>query len=239
MREGSRRSGRHARSEGVLFVDRTDAGRRLAERLRHLAGQDVVVVGLPRGGVQVALEVALALNAPLDVIVVRKLGVPFQPELAMGAIGEGDTRVLNADVVAALGLDSADLDRAERRERAELERRSRLLRLGRVRVPLAGRPVVVVDDGVATGATARAACQVARAEGAARVVLAVPVAPIGWRERFAGVADELVCVATPDPFDSIGRSYTDFAQLGDTQVQDLLTRADARSDVAGPGTIGP
>ena len=156
----------------VRFSNRTEAGRCLAERLVHLRGRDVVVVGLPRGGVLVAAEVAQALAAPLDVIVVRKLGVPFQPELGMGAIGEEGVRVLNEEVLQLAKVTDGELAEVERYERAELDRRVARLRVGHERVPLAGREVVVVDDGVATGSTARAACEVARAEGAARVVLA-------------------------------------------------------------------
>ena len=159
------------------FRDRAAAGRRLAERLGYLADEDVVVLGLPRGGVPVAFEVAAALQAPLDVIVVRKLGVPYQPELAMGAIGEDGVLVLNDEVVAIAGVAEAELAALERSERAGLERLAMRFRDGRARAPLAGRTAVVVDDGIATGSTARAACQVARAHGAARVVLAVPVAP--------------------------------------------------------------
>lgn len=201
-----------------MFSDRTDAGRRLADRLLHLIGHDVVVVGLPRGGVPVAREVSEALHAPLDVIVVRKLGVPFQPELAMGAIGEDDVRVIDEEIVRRAGIDDAQLAEVEALERAELARRVRQFRGDRQRIPLAGREVVVVDDGIATGATARAACRVARAEGARRVVLAVPVAPTGWARRFRDVADECVCVATPTPFRDIGRFYDDFRQTSDAEV---------------------
>lgn len=170
-----------------VFADRVDAGRYLARRLRHLRGEDVVVVGLPRGGVPVAAEVARALQAPLDVIVVRKLGVPFEPELATGAIGEGGVRVINGDVTRAVGVTAEQVARVEIFERAELQRRAQRFRAGREPVPLADRVVVIVDDGVATGSTAHAACQVARVQGAARVVLAVPVAPVGWQRRLAGV----------------------------------------------------
>jgi putative phosphoribosyl transferase len=201
-----------------MFSDRTDAGRRLARRLLHLADHDVVVVGLPRGGVPVAREVAEALQAPLDLIVVRKLGVPFQTELAMGAIGEDGVRVVEEAIVRRAGVSPDELADVEAAGRAELDRRVRRFRGGRTRVPLAGREVVVVDDGIATGATARAACQVARAEGARRVILAVPVAPPGWASRFADVADECVCVATPSSFRDIGRFYDDFDQTSDAEV---------------------
>jgi putative phosphoribosyl transferase len=201
----------------VMFRDRVDAGRRLAARLGHLRG-DVVVVGLPCGGVPVAAEVARALNAPLDVIVVRKLGVPYQPELGMGAIGEDAVRVINQEVVGLARVTGDELAAVEARERAELVRRTGRFRAGRARIPLAGRVVVVVDDGIATGSTARAACEVARAEGATRVVLAVPVAPPDWTARLAGVADEFVCVDMPEPFFGVGQFYADFTQTTDDEV---------------------
>src|SRR5664279_2250986 len=206
------------------FADRVDAGRRLAAKLGPLQGEDLVVVGLPRGGVPVALEVARALDAPLDVIVVRKLGVPFQPELGMGAIGEGGVRVLNAGVVRLARVSSDELAAVEQRERVELERRARRFRGDRPPVRLDGKTVVVVDDGIATGSTARAACQVARAQGAARIVLAVPVAPPDWTDRLAGDADEFVCVDTPEPFFGVGQFYADFSQTTDDQVTACLER---------------
>ena len=209
------------------FLDRVDAGRILAHRLRHLQTENVVVLGLPRGGVPVALQVALGLGAPLDVIVVRKLGVPFQPELGMGAIGEDGVRIVNDEVVRMAGVSSDDFDRVEQRERTELERRARRFRAGRPRVGLAGRTAVIVDDGIATGSTARAACEVARAQGAKRVVLAVPVAPPGWEERIRGAADELVCIETPAPFFAIGQFYADFSQTSDEEVVACLRRAGA------------
>ncbi len=213
-----------------MFIDRTDAGRRLAGKLDHLSGDDPVVVGLPRGGVPVAYEVARRLNAPLDVIVVRKLGVPSQPELGMGAVGEDGVRTVNDDVVRLAGIDSAEFAQAEKREAAEVADRAIRFRRGRVRVPLAGRVVVIVDDGIATGSTVRAACEVARKEGARRIVVAVPVAPEGWQARLAGAADECVCVATPQPFFSIGPFYDDFTQVDDGEVARLL---DGSADTAG------
>jgi putative phosphoribosyl transferase len=210
----------------VRFVDRADAGRRLAARLRGVAGPDVVVLGLPRGGVPVAFEVARALGAPLDVIVVRKLGVPFQPELAMGAIGEDGARTVNDAVMAASGVDDHDLHLVEARERAELERRARRFRDVRPRVDLRGRTALIVDDGIATGSTARAACQVARAQGAGRVILAVPVAPAGADQRFVDAADELVVVTAPRHFGAVGQFYDDFSPTTDDEVVDLLVRAD-------------
>lgn len=210
------------------FRDRADAGRRLAARLGHL-GCDVVVVGLPRGGVPVAAEVARALGAPLDVVVVRKLGVPWQPELAMGAVGEDGVTVLDARVLGATRLDEADVERVARRERREVERRVARFRGGRARVPVEGRTVVVVDDGVATGSTARAACRVVRALGARRVVLAVPVAPRGWEQRLGDDVDELVALETPEGFEAIGQFYADFAQTPDADVLRHLADAAART----------
>jgi putative phosphoribosyl transferase len=184
----------------MFFADRLDAGRRLAARLQHLRTEPVVVLGLPRGGVPVASEVAKALAAPLDVIVVRKLGVPFQPELGMGAIGEDGVRIINDKVVRMAGVSESALAAVEVRERAELERRARRFRGDRHRVPLQRRTAVIVDDGIATGSTARAACRVARAQGADRVVLAIPVAPPDWEARIGGDADECIALDTPQPF---------------------------------------
>jgi putative phosphoribosyl transferase len=211
----------------VTFADRTDAGRRLGRRLAHLRGTDPVVVGLPRGGVPVAYEVARALDAPLDVIVVRKLGVPFQPELGMGAIAEGGVRIVDDEVVRRARVSPHAFAAVEARERVELDRRARLFRGDRPRVPFEGRTVVVVDDGLATGSTASAACRVARMQGAARVVLAVPVAPPETVERLRRDADELVCLQTPEWFFAIGAHYADFSQTPDEQVRALLDRAAA------------
>jgi len=217
----------------MRFRDRSDAGRQLASRLLPLRGEDVVVLGLPRGGVAVAAEVARALRAPLDVILVRKLGVPSQPELGMGAIGEGDARVINADVVRYAQVSEADIRAVEQRERAELERRIKRFRGDVPPEPLAGRTAVLVDDGIATGSTARAASQVARAQGAARVVLAVPVAPPSASTTLAGDVDELVCLETPERFLAIGEWYEDFSQTRDEEVVSLLRTARAEHAESG------
>ena len=211
----------------MVFADRDDAGRRLAARLGHLRGEPVVVLGLPRGGVPVALQVARALGAPLDVIVVRKLGVPFQPELGMGAVGEDGVRVLNPEVMQACGVSEDDLAAVQAREQAAVQARAARYRAVRPREPLAGRVAVVVDDGIATGSTARAACQIARAQGAARVVLAVPVAPPGWQAQIGADADETACVVTPRGFFAIGQWYARFPQVSDEQVLACLERAAA------------
>ncbi|MEU6607046.1 phosphoribosyltransferase [Streptomyces shenzhenensis] len=218
----------------MRFEDRTDAGRRLARRLERLRGADVIVLGLPRGGVPVAYGVARALAAPLDVLVVRKLGVPWQPELGFGAIGERGVRVLNDDVVADCGLGPGELAAVEESERAELERRLHRYRAGRDPVPVPGRTVVIVDDGVATGATAEAACRVVRHAGAARVVLAVPVGPERTLARLRDVADEVVCLETPRHLGAVGAWYHDFAQTGDDEVAALLGRAARPAPAAGP-----
>jgi predicted phosphoribosyltransferase len=186
--------------------------------LRHLDRDRPVVLGLPRGGVPVAAAVAAALDAPLDVVLVRKLGVPGQPELALGAVGEGGVRVLNEDVLRWTGVAAAAVDVITARERAVLDARAAGLRSVRPRVPLEGRCVVLVDDGIATGATVRAACAVVRAAGAARVVVAAPVAPAEVQADLAAVADEVVVVATPSPFGAVGAHYVDFAQVPDEAV---------------------
>ncbi|MER6198043.1 phosphoribosyltransferase family protein [Streptomyces sp. NPDC001586] len=213
----------------MLFAHRTDAGERLAEALRHLRGENPVVLGLPRGGVPVAFQVARALGAPLDVIVVRKLGVPYHRELGFGAIGEGGVRVISEDIVRSSRVRPEDLAAVERAEEAELARRARSFRGERPRVALAGRTVIVVDDGIATGATAAAACEVVRAQGAARVVLAVPVAPPDAVARLRTAADEVVCLSAPHAFRAVGEWYEDFSQTSDEEVVALLARAVAGS----------
>lgn len=208
----------------AVYRDRADAGRRLAAGLGHLADQDLAVLGLPRGGVPVAFEVARALEAPLDVIVVRKLGARLHPELAMGAIGEDGVRVLNEDLVRQAGA-GKELEEVEARERVALEELARRLRGSAPMVPLEGRTAVVVDDGIATGSTATAACQVARARGAGRIVLATPVGAPRSIEALRSVADEVVCPETPEWFVAVGSWYEDFSQVSDAQVVFLLEEA--------------
>lgn len=221
------------------FRDRRSAGRQLGAALAARATDADMVVGLPRGGVPVAGEVALVLGVPLDVIVVRKLGVPGQRELAMGAIGEDGARVVDTDLAHRLGVTGRDLADTEATARDELASRLASIRSRHPRVDLRGRAVIIVDDGVATGSTARAACQVARAHGAAWVTLAVPVAPHGWEAEMGDVADEYVALSTPDDFHAVGLHYDDFSPTTDRDVEEclaaptgqLLCDADARGMV--------
>ena len=210
----------------VPFPNRRAGGAALAALLnaRRELEPDPVVVALPRGGVPVGVEVADALGAPLDVIIVRKLGTPGQPELAMGAIGEGGVRILNDEVLDALRITDSQLEAVAAREQKELDRRAERLRAGRARIPLTGHTAIVVDDGLATGSTARAAILVARAQGARRVVVATPVAPRSTVIELGDVADAVVCVATPEPFRAIGQWYVDFRPTSDDQVVALLDR---------------
>lgn len=205
-----------------VFYDRREAGELLGNETARLGLDRPVVLGLPRGGVPVAAEVARAIGAPLDVIVVRKLGVPGHRELAMGAVGENDALVLNDDVVAYEDIDERDLLEVESRERGEIERRVAALRAVRAYEPLTGRSVVIVDDGVATGATVRAAILVARANGATDVTVAVPVAPPDVVEMLNEVADRVVCLSQPEPFMSVGTWYHDFDEVDDREVLSLL-----------------
>jgi putative phosphoribosyl transferase len=213
----------------MSFTDRADAGRRLGHRLRATlhAEPDVVVVGLPRGGVPVAFEVARALRAPLDILLVHKIGVPFQPELAMGAVGDGGYVVLDERTVRWAGVSSEDLAQAQNRELARLEARSAALRRGRAPLDLRGRTVVIVDDGAATGLTALAACHLARAADAGRVVVAVPVASREAVTALEAAADDVVALDVPSSFGAVGVWYQDFGQTSEAEVLDLLERARA------------
>ncbi len=205
-----------------VFADRADAGRRLAALLEHVRGDQPIVLGIPRGGVPVGAEIAPALRAPLDVLVVRKLGVPGSPEFGFGAIGEGGVRVLDADVVGRLGLEPAAIERVTDRERAELERRVALYRPGRPTLDLTRRTAVIVDDGVAMGGTMLAAIGVARALGAERVLVAVGVAPRDCVARLRAAADEVAVALSPQAFSSVGQWYRDFSQVSDDEVVSVL-----------------
>jgi putative phosphoribosyl transferase len=220
----------------VRFANRRDAGRQLGARLRGLSVERPIVVGLPRGGVPLAYEVARALEAPLDVLVVRKLGCPWQPELGVGALGEGGIRLLNQELVRSTGVTEQQLDAVAVREGAELEHRVRRYRRDREPMPVAGRTVIVVDDGLATGFTARAGIEVLRHRGARRIVLAVPVAPRDTLAELRTIADEVVCLYSPSEFRAIGRFYDDFTQTTDAEVATLLDAVPAAAGVAPPPT---
>ncbi len=205
------------------FADRREAGRELAAKLRHYQGRgNAVVLALPRGGVPVAFEIAEALDAPLDIFVVRKLGMPGQPEFAMGAIASGGVRVINEEVVRAYGIPQAAIEAVARHELAELERREREYRRGRPLPDLRDRTVILVDDGLATGSTMRAAVRAVRALGPSRVVVAVPVGAPETCEQFADITDETVCARTPQLFSAVGLWYRDFSQTTDDEVRTLL-----------------
>ena len=205
------------------FVNRRDAGVELASKLRQYAGRnDVVVLALPRGGVPVAFEVAEALDVPLDVFLVRKLGLPGHPELAMGAIASGDVRVINDDVVRWYDIPDRAIEAVARTEQAELERREQEYRQGRPLIDLRGRTVILVDDGLATGSTMKAAVQAARRHAPARIVVAVPVGSLTTCEELADISDETVCARIPEPFSAVGQWYYDFSQTTDEEVHQLL-----------------
>lgn len=208
----------------MRFADRADAGRVLAGRLTHLRDENPLVLGLPRGGVPVAAEVATRLGAEVDVVLVRKVGAPGHPELAVGAVGEGDVTVRADDVLRDLDLAWADVAGTVAGERAEVHRRADLLRGGAAPRDLAGRTVIVVDDGVATGSTMAAAVQVVRGMGAKRVVVACPVAPPDVLVRLRTLADEVVCPLTPQRFVAVGYWYEDFSQVQDSEVRAILGR---------------
>jgi predicted phosphoribosyltransferase len=212
-----------------LFRDRREAGRLLAAKLTAYAHRpDVIVLALPRGGVPVGYEVARALGAPLDVFVVRKIGVPGYEELAMGAVATGGVRVLNDQVVSRLGIPEHVIDAVAAREQQELARRERLYRGGRPPLDVRNRTVILVDDGLATGATMHAAIAALRQLHPARIVVAVPTASPETCEEMRAEADDVICAVTPEPFQAVGRWYQDFSQTTDEEVQDLLKRKDAR-----------
>ena len=227
----------HGTTQVTRFRDRSEAGRRVAERLRHFRGrEDAVVLGLPRGGVPVAYEVARELGVPLDVYVVRKLGLPGHEELAFGAIATGGVRVLNKELIERLHMPAEWIDAIDAKERRELERRERVYRGERPPTDLAGRTVILVDDGLATGSTMLAAVEAVRQDDPARVVVAVPVAAPEVCRALQEVADEAVCVATPQPMRAVGLWYDDFSQTSDEEVRELLAKA--ASAAADPGAAG-
>jgi predicted phosphoribosyltransferase len=220
----------------MRFVSRADAGRQLADRLTQYSGRpDVVVLGLPRGGIPVAHAVATRLEAPLDVCVVRKLGVPGHEELAMGAVASGGIAVVSDDLIGELNIPRALVDQIAARERLELERRDALYRSGRPRAAVENRTVILVDDGLATGSTMRAAVLALRAARPARIIVAAPVGAPESCEQLARVADEVVCLLTPEPFRAVGLWYEDFAQTTDAEVQALLSSARRDVDPPPPG----
>jgi len=207
------------------FRDRSEAGRLLGERVKYLKSEQPIVLALARGGVPVAFEVAQALHGPLDVLVVRKLGVPFHPEVAFGAIGEDDTQVLNTKLVQRLGISREGITAVARRERAELLRRVALYRGNRAPLELVGRTVMIVDDGLATGATARVAVEVARARGAKRIIIAVPVSAPEAAAELGRLADEVISLQVPTQFQAVGEWYEDFNQTTDDEVTSLLRKS--------------
>jgi len=216
----------------MVFHDRAEAGRRLAAKLTQYEGQEAVVFALPRGGVPVAAPIAAMLHAPLDLVLARKIGVPFQPELAMGAVADGGSPVVvrNEDVIAMAGVDEAAFDAACRRELAEIERRRQLYLGGRIRPEAMGRVAIVVDDGVATGATTRAALRAVQARRPKTLVLAIPVAPTDVLEALRAEADETVCLEVHAAFGAIGFFYADFHQLDDHEVMAILDRFGSRNE---------
>jgi len=215
----------------MLFPNRQEAGRRLAAELTRFKNAQPVILALPRGGVPVGFEIALALNAPLDVVLVRKIGAPGMSELAIGAIVDGEQldRIIDSELVAELGVAQSYLDGEIARQAAEIERRRRVYFKGRAPVTVAGRAALVIDDGIATGATMRAALRAIRRRSPAKLVLAVPVAPPHTIDALRPEVDEIVCLATPEQFFAIGQFYADFRQLDDEDVVTLLDRAHQRS----------
>lgn len=221
----------------TMFADRTEAGRRLAERLSHLKNEAPVVLALPRGGVPVGLEIARALAAPLDLVLVRKIGAPFQPELAIGAVVDGGRAetVTNEGIVRESGIEDSYVSEQAEKQLEEIERRRQLWLADRERLAIEGRTAIVVDDGIATGATTGAALAATRRAGPKRLVLAVPVAPPETIERLRPQVDQLVCLATPEAFGAIGQFYGDFRQLTDQDVVRLLEEAGSFAPARDPG----
>ena len=210
----------------MIFSNRTDAGRRLGGRLRHYANRkDVIVLGIPRGGVPVAFEVARLLKAPLDVLVLRKLGVPGHEELGFGAIASGGIRALNPEIVEALRISPLDIERVTARERKELQRREHVYRGHRPPLNLAGLTAILVDDGIATGSGIRAAVAALRQMQPAHIVIAVSVAPVSTLDQLRTEVDDLICLETPEPFYGVGQFYYDFSQVSDHEVNEFLDRA--------------
>jgi putative phosphoribosyl transferase len=216
---------------GYLFRDRADAGRQLAHKLQHCKSKKPVVLALPRGGVPVAIDIDEALNAPLDLLLVRKIGVPWQPELALGAVVDGETphTFVNKGIARAAHISEAQLAVAAKRELEEIERRRALWLGARHQMSIRGRTAIVVDDGVATGASIRVALKAVRAERAARVILAAPVAPAETATKLRADCDDVVFVATPEDFAAVGSYYEDFRQLEDIEVKNLLEQAHAKA----------
>ena len=222
----------------MLFRDRNDAGRQLAARLASFRGSDPVVLALPRGGVPIGAEIARTLDAPLDVVLVRKIGVPFQPELALGAIVDGEAPELLIDdqLMTVLAIPERYVEQQRERQLKEIERRRRLYLEGRPPAAVAGRTAIVVDDGIATGYTMRAALRAIRRRAPRRLVLAVPVAPAETIAALAAEVDEIICLSTPDPFGAIGQFYADFRQIDDAEVVALLRDRTAPPRVGKPAT---
>ena len=210
----------------MIFANRTEAGQKLALRLKKYANRDdVIVLGVPRGGVPVAFEVAKGLRAPLDVFVLRKLGVPGREEFAFGAIASGGVRILDRDTVEGLGITGLDIQRVTLAEEKELERREQAYRGARPPLDISGLTAILVDDGIATGSSMRAAIRALRQMKPSRIVIAVPVAPVSTCNRLQFEADELVCLEMPEPFYGVGQFYDDFSQVSDEEVKDLLDSA--------------